>query len=408
MLPIGVGLAVTAVVMGTGVALLRPWRRYREDGSERSVRWIGAILPIGGMFVFYFVQAAMSRGSFLAAMVSQAPMLLMFAAFACAVLTVRRVGNEPRCAKCEYAMDLEVKSLQDRESRCPECGSFWNRSGGSVQGRKRKSPLMIAAASAFGALCIASMTAKLSMRAMLPRILPTSSLIREVTAAPRGFTMDEWAALSTRTLTAEQKLLLADGLLELRTRRQYLSRDAEAWFEAAVLARELPSEIAQRYFRGMLDVWIDAPDRAAVGETISIGIGSEHHGSLGTPATTRLRAFVVFAGFSVDDGPLRHGLDRAAYAINFGRVYRSFGKLERDSDSEPRMKISPESQGTLHIRAEYWLVFAPVATAWAVSFGPDGTPVVPPGTVWCEKVVVDRSISVSRPARDQQDAARPF
>jgi hypothetical protein len=396
-------LAVEAVLLaGAGLALagvlalaLRPWHKYAPDGTERyRARVIGAFLPFAIFCILMSSMWATRGGSLIAGLMSNSLMAFMFLAMGFGGIVVRRRGTTPRCAKCEYEMDAEAERSEDADARCPECGAFWKRPGGRIRGDKMFQRWPIAAAVVCGGLGLAAMVMQFSGRAAMARALPTSSLIREVTGAPRGFTMDEWAALAGRTLGDHQKIRLAEGLLRLRERRQYLAREADAWFESAVLAGDLPQELRDRYFSGMLDVFIDAPDRAIPGREISIGLGSDHRGSLSTPGLTTLRVYVIFAGFSIDGGPPQAAAGAPETGIMFGRVRRAFGRLERTRDPSPMIGVVPEREGEMRVRAEYWLIVAPQEPTRPVTYDADGVPTVAPGTAWVERRTVEKVIAV--------------
>jgi hypothetical protein len=201
--------------------------------------------------------------------------------------------------------------------------------------------------------------------------------------------------LGTRSLSPAQELTLAQGLLAQRDRVQYLSREAEAWLETEVLAGTLPAAVCERYFRGMLRMWIDAPDRAKAGEPLSIGLGSDHRGTLYSPGSTKLQVFVCFNGFQIGDSPDR--LARAtgyAFAIGYGRVSDSFGMRQINNATGPVVEITPGA-GKLAIKGDYWLIVAPpAAVAAGLTWNADGSLAVPPGTAWAERVNIKKEIVV--------------
>jgi hypothetical protein len=383
------------------MGLVQPWVRHRPDGTERRyLRFLGLLAPAAFYQVVMLSHAAAGGGSLLAGMLKAAPMTVFFLGFGVASLAVRKVGDEVSCAKCGYAMDAEIQAIDDPEQRCSECGAFWKRPGGFVRGRKQilKWPIAVAAILLVCGVGLMFSPFYRGLGARQFALLPTSSLIREVTATG-SFTYDEWAVLSNRTLSQKQKLKLAEGLLAKRSKRQYLGNDEEAWFEAAVLNGELPRDIVERYFRGMLEVWIDAPDNATLGRPLSIGLGSDHRGSLRTPSRTTLKVYVIFAGFRVNGGELQEAATGPAHGISYGRVRRAWGKLERTitqgGTKPPELDIQPAAAGPLLISAEYWLVVAPPnAFANTSLWQPDGQPQIPPSAAWAERIIIDKTITI--------------
>jgi DNA-directed RNA polymerase subunit RPC12/RpoP len=367
-------------------------------GAPRQWRWVvvaaSPIVYIGLLTAFAFF-----RGGSIAAQVLDAiPMSLSMLGISMLGATVTRRGPGKYCTRCGYELSPEMEAESRDDSRCPECGARWLAKGGTVKGKRTIRKGVVATALVLAIAPFAFIIAKVGnpvLQTAVLKLLPTDSLISEVTAAPRGFTMDEWAVLSTRTLSPIQKATLAEGLLDLRAQRQYLSSDAEGWMEAEALAGTLPQQIRHRYFSEMFRVWIDAPDRAKAGQPLSIGLGSEHRGTLRTPSVTTLQTFVCFAGFRTGDGtdPASRGT-KPEFAIRFGRLSRSFGKIEPNATPGPTLELSPAA-GPLRITAEYWLVVAPPAVmAGGLTWNSDGSLAVPAGSAWTERITVTKDIVV--------------
>lgn len=393
-------LALALVIAGLATMALSVTRRtgIAEPGALRQWRWVAvAASPI--VYIGLLTAFATFRGGSIAAQVLDAiPMAFSMLGISMLGATVTRRGPGKYCARCAYELSPEMEAESRDDSRCPECSARWLARGGTVRGKRHIRKGVVATGLVLAIAPFAFIIAKVGnpvLQTATLRLLPTDSLITEVTAAPRGFTMDEWAVLSTRTLSPVQKATLAEGLLDLRAKRQYLSSEAEGWMETEALAGTLPQPIRDRYFTEMFSLWIDAPDRAKAGQPLSIGVGSEHRGTLRTPLVTKLQTFVCFAGFRTGDGtePAARGT-KPEYAIRFGRLSRSFGKTETNATPGPTLELSPAA-GPLRVTAEYWLVVAPPAVmAAGLTWNPDGSLAVPAGAAWAERILTTKDIVV--------------
>lgn len=223
------------------------------------------------------------------------------------------------------------------------------------------------------------------------RLLPTSALIAEVTSD--GFNMNEWAALRGRTLTEDQRLALAVGLLEKQLRTNHLWRDDETWLVAQVQFGALPPEIADRYYRQMLESWIIAPELAQAGEPITVAIGSRYRSGF-MPASCPL---VYFGGFEVDgQGVPRARQERPVSAQSFGRE-RHHGRMpvETRGGTSPETVVVPERAGRLQIRAKLWIAMLPFsASTLPIAWNDDGTPQIPSAATRVTYVELEHAVDV--------------
>jgi hypothetical protein len=401
-----VPLAVVGAVVIAVPLIIGPARMKLLRDRAKATRWGRiAVVMLGPLFYLIAVTSmtVSNGGSVLAQALSAVPMSLVFAGLGMTSLFLVHVGKGRHCAKCAYEMDGETEAAADTNARCPECGAFWCAPGGWTIGRREKRWQFLIAGSAIAAAAFGFEMTRLSgsrVRAATLSLLPTSSLIAEVTAAPRGFTMDEWAALSKRRMTGSQELTLAEGLLEMRQRKQFLSAQAEKWIESRVLTAGLTEELRTRYFRDMLTLWIDAPDRAKAGEEVSIGIAEEEHGSLSSPSNTKLCEYVLFGGFRVNGGEPRAREDKGQYGSLCARVDRSRGKVEPaqrygSERATPETTASRDTPGAIDVTAEYWLIVGPwMRSPSTITWNADGTPALPSGTVFAEKREIKKTIEV--------------
>jgi hypothetical protein len=381
----GPGLGMAAVLITLSVIFGARLKKAVTEPARRGPRgWAPALL---GPLIFLSLMglfASFQRGSYLARLADTLPMGLLMLGFSVVGLCVYRNSKGKFCAGCGYELSPEMEAGSDAESRCPECGGLWMLTGGTIQGQRRFRSRPLVVGLAVVALGLLMMRAAFpGGRSMVLRLLPTSSLIAEVTQAPRGFTISEWAELSRRTLSAAQERRLAEGLLGLRERKQYLAREADGWLENAALAGRLPPELIDRYFSGMMEIWLLAPGRGEPGGKATLGLGAEHRGPLGPPAT--LRPLVLFDGFAVGEATGIGRADTLVDGISFGDEVRSFGRVSKGRG--PGREVALPA-GRTEVRAAYWLLVMPAtppSSGATLARGPAGEPVIPAAAVWARR-----------------------
>ncbi len=372
-----------------------PWNATRAGAFFRSAR--GRV--IWGLCLATLFLAAMyairGRGSLVAAFAQHAPMATMFAGFGFIGAGRTREGTTPRCAKCEY--DLSgAPDRADPADKCPECGALFRKGRGMVTGTKTTHPRLIAAGVVL--IAVPFIFLAITLGWYVP-YLPTASLIAEVSGAPRGFTMDEWTELGTRTLTPTQETTLARGLLDLRRRRGFLDNTAEAWIEKHALSGTMPADLLERYYGEWLDLWLVAPDSAKVGEWITFGLSSQYRGSIPSPTTgTTLRAVVVGEELSLGTDEVGRSSE-AMYGLRLQPdevyEYRRKGRARPQAlaDRSPRARFQVQTPGEHRIRAAAWIVITG-SSPGEISWSSDGRPVVPL-SVWSRRVELERTVRVN-------------
>lgn len=300
----------------------------------------------------------------------------------------RRGGNSTHCAKCDYQQAPDGPPSE----RCPECGSYWAIPGGTVKGRLvRRRASFIAGISlvvlAFGSI----FNFGFGMGRWTPRVLPVGSLIREIVEAPRGFVSDEWAALSRRSLSDEQRARLAAGLLEKRLRKGHLSDDGEAWFAGEIAAQRLAPDMAERFYSEMFDMWIDAPAAARVGDTINIGIGVEDRAA-------RTKWYVCVEGYYIDDETTpRARQQRTISGLMLGKSRRRGDRKEgcAGGDYSPETYVTPEEPGSIRVRLVVWVVAGTrMGIFRRTNWLEDGEPEIPENAPWSRKIEITHTIKV--------------
>ena len=199
-------------------------------------------------------------GSVLVAMIGALPMAGMFTSFSVLSISRKRRGKTVRCAACEY--DLSGIQIEgggpDPHARCPECGGDLGKRGGTVLGEKvwSRGAIVIAVLLLIPILAtfiVPAFAGYNAINKVTARILPTGSLIRQISCT-KGFRMDEWAELRTRTLTPEQCDTLAAGLLTRDALQLHAWSDEAKWLVAEFAAGRLSPESHRKVLARYVDI----------------------------------------------------------------------------------------------------------------------------------------------------------
>lgn len=409
---VGVALGFVAVVgaFWLGSTKLAAWMRTHE-GSPRveRVRTIFAhtgtrvglallTFPVGVAFMLalHYAMSGTSTGSLIPLILDNFWQSTMWTGFALVFLAPVHHGRDPCCAKCQYTMEGAPEGGYDV---CPECGRDLRAKDAIAKGHKTIiKPMMIAGI----ALVIASFATigrfSRGSSGYLP-YLPTGSLIKEVTTAPRGFTSDEWKELLTRTLTSREVEILFEGMLGLRDTKGYFAREAEGWLDRTALARAVPADVVERYYEGMLSVWIAAPESVSRGEPrgLRFGFGGDFQGNLHVPAASVLQVFFVPESLTVDGEPADMQNDPRHPIPGI-----SMNTTNQGDRGAPRDGVTPASHGptarvdasryagdTIELRGTGWLYVAPHGTP-----APSAGAITPVGAVWVHRVDVRETVRI--------------
>jgi hypothetical protein len=382
----GVWIAWQLVVRGE-----RGFERVRAAGTKRYGRLAqGLCVGLGFLALTHLI----SGGSFVGHVIKQGPMAAMIVGFALIGASLVSVGGVTRCAKCEYPRPKEARTAEILEDRCPECGAYWRQEGGWVVGKKTRNVPMLVAGVILAMMPFVHAGLSLSrvgprMAGMALRVVPTDGLIAEVTRLRPGFTSDEWAELSKRTLSASQRERLITGLIAQRKDSGYLDRAAEAFLEKAALAGEMKAEVRERFFAEMIDtklkrMQVSDGTRKDGGTQIRVGIEAEFRGNLSFPTNTTLRTRVLFAGYYVGDDATPHAREmKEIDGLAFG-TWR-VRLREREAGDLPTF-VLPAGATERDVKAVVWVVVA----RWDVAMIPikwneKGEPELPAGVVWVER-----------------------
>ncbi|HRP62345.1 MAG TPA: hypothetical protein PK400_03545 [Phycisphaerales bacterium] len=295
------------------------------------------------------------------------------------------------CASCDYQLaPTEVVS-----DRCPECAAVWTAPGAVYSGKRfdhRKFTAMNVGMTLMMFFIIFGMgplwtTARISSDAKLMSKVVTG----------RGFLFDEWTELNARTLSPEQTVELARGLMDRREKRATLERNAYDWLFMRIAAGELPQELADEVYSGIIKSNVIAPQRARVGEEIVIGF--ENVNRFQDPLTGVPQPAALFSGYFVGDDPTPHGrASNVQPIVGFGTRIISHGQTQMGYDGmSAKLTIVPERAGPLKIQVRYWLVGVAMAAggmSQPIQWNDDGTPVLPAGTAWAYEHVLEATIDV--------------
>jgi hypothetical protein len=171
------------------------------------------------------------------------------------------------CIQCRYQFAPDG----DNPDQCPECGAFWKVLGGVRERRKLRYPKLIMVGVitfVFGVLG-AFIASKNKDR--LLALVPTESLIDQVTGSGKT-SWQEWKVLNARTLTEEERLSLARGIVAQCRGVNRCSMLSIQWMWVQVGAGTLPEEIREAFFEHAFDAELVGPESAYVGQMIDIEV----------------------------------------------------------------------------------------------------------------------------------------
>ena len=397
-------LCLVAVIVAAQLAYVRHRDSVR---AKRLAAWWGrpGVRACAAVLMFPAIIAWMvlftsafsgSRGSLIASSFDAMHMGLMCSGMFFIMLAFVRGGTEPRCASCEYLLEGAPDGGYEV---CPECGGGLRAKGSIATGRKTVIKPMIVVGVALLLLSFASFGRFSRGSARAVPYLPTGALIKEVTAAPRGFTSNEWAELLTRPLTPSQQEDLFEGLIELRERRGHASREAEGWLDRTAMAGSVPGALIERYFEGMLELWIAAP--ASVSRTsergLRFGFGGDFRGNIHVPASSILRVWFVPEELLADGEPvvMLHDPRLPIAGISMNTTERRWRDIHRDpvtpASDGPVGMVDPSQirSDALELRGTGWIYVAPHGTPM-----PSSGAASPAGAVWVSRVDLRSTVRV--------------
>jgi hypothetical protein len=220
------------------------------------------------------------------------------------------------------------------------------------------------------------------------RFAPTTLLIARI-GDPQNFFPDrDLQALSSRSLSQRQVRTLAEALLRKRPIRTILGRSEDSWFESAITSGSLPQDLIDRYHREMAEFWIVAPGQARAGDALTVGLGVADHSQI---AGARAAAVIV-GGYWFDSSSTRVARSEVSVpALTAGAEHRAFGSTHRAQYPFEDSLIAP-APGTHTLHLELWLVIAPSRQPQPIAWAADGSPILPSGVLWSERLEFTKQI----------------
>jgi hypothetical protein len=351
---------------------LLQWKKTpRSIVALNAIVWIGAGVGLS---------LATGKSVILGAFTFVHMMLLMSGMMLMGASRKTRLGDSRHCARCDYQQAPGSAASE----RCPECGSNWREVGGVVHGTLTRRPHLTIIGAVLFAIGVAALLSPVLLRGWQTRLLPNGPLISQV-ISDRGFTVDEWKELRTRTLTPAQEKRLTIGLLDKRINRAWLTLDDDNWLVAQIVAGKMPAELRDRYYREMLDLELIAPASAKVGQEITLAVKGK---SRGAPSTNPAAALYM-GGYYINDR-----------AEPISRLPNPIGGILLDPDKSRRSAngmnavIVPDAPGLWRVRVEVWIVALPFSLGPPIQWQADNSPVIPPNAAWHEKRVIEHVIQV--------------
>lgn len=353
---------------------LADWQ-FRKRGVRRSVRIAVPVLAgLAGLTAMpVLLQTPLPR-----AIMAIITLLALWGGFGTLAAGFRwRVRTPPACAKCGY----ERGEVDELPVRCPECGAAWIKEGGIVEERTVRRPALIwsgAAMVLLGGSVFLSSHFSVSFGSGL---LPTPALMMQLRGS-QFFSDAAWAELQARTLTPEQHTELARILIDRRRADDLLSTAATGWLDKQVASASIPADLIDQFFADSLVIKLVGPSTAKVGQPVTLRLQGERRGY-----SRSYFAAGVVSGFFENETTEPSG--RAH------KLLPEFYFSRYSTENNPTCTFTPSAPGPARIRATFWVVVMTGST-WntPVVWNEDGTPVLPPTTVWSKRYDLEHVINV--------------
>ncbi len=401
------------------VLLERWWRTWARDGTPVACRHLPIDDPWRRAGLFDLAgtglasRSAALRGWVLVpvataaiASVARGPALLVFIEYhevfvhLCTALglielwhfATTRVGGHWRCARCGYPRAPEGP----HPLQCPECGLVWGPAGTLVRGqprlRKRTAAIITLAIVTLWAVWVWQ---PLSLRPLLWRLAPTSTLIREVTDSNADYLLPAWRELRRRPLAPAQRRQLASRLIASPT-GGLTRRLGERWLADQVVRGTLDPDLTTAYFRSRIHASLDVVGPRRAGQSITCKLTVQWTGwrPLRSPAGRYLWPYAVLKSLKLGDIDLipqtRGLLLLVTHRSGNGRT-------------SALIPCQPRRPGTYRLEATVWLIVgppprhtrrSPAGEARLTTWNPDGSPTLPAGIIWTHRTVLSVEVDI--------------
>ncbi|MCC5785430.1 MAG: hypothetical protein JJU33_01870 [Phycisphaerales bacterium] len=367
LLPFGVMIGV--FIVGAVCGLRHGRREYarREDLARARRAFFVVSHTVAILLMTLLLWAAMFTGWGQATMPAFASFFGFWAVFTLiGLVTPVRLGPELRCARCDYPFET------GHGDQCPECGSKWRGPLSLVRGERKSANLALIALLA--AIVLPTVTIGfVSTFGDGARFMTTESLIRRaVNPSPTDF-RGPWAELARRTLTEDQTLRLARGVLDYPAGAFVLTVDEGVqWLEGRVIAGEIPREMMEELLEDRLALGLQVAGSAVVGGQLGVTLDQRVEGIGGRS----LHYIVAVGGYRHSGGGA--AIERGSFFSALPRAPHGQGIVVQLA---PPTVVSPGSAGDFEVGFDCWLFLTDQAHHGRISWGPDGTPDPPPGTL---------------------------
>jgi hypothetical protein len=198
------------------------------------------------------------------------------------------------------------------------------------------------------------------------------------------------AELIRRGAAESHAEVLAAKLLDLRREDERLDDVSARWLEERIGAGSLSSDLVERYYADLLDLWLEGEPEARAGDPYVVVIASRDRESVGGGVVSR----VAFGGVSIDAGETwaQRGA-RWELGSLFG-TRRYAGERRRSGEFAPIVRF--DGPGVYEVVIRCWIVALPRDTRYdsRIEWLADGSARRPEGTLWARKVERRQSVRV--------------
>ncbi len=299
----------------------------------------------------------------------------------------RRRGHESRCAVCDYSKSPTQK--RDDDTKCPECGAFWNAPGGTIHGTLSKRPGLMYTGVACMALFFVVTFARFSpLASFAARVVPNTVIVQQLGAnLHAGNAM--WAELGNRQLEADEVNTLANLLMDRRLEVTYFTvTKASTWLDAQAAAGTLSPDAKSRYYAQMVVPEITMFENAKPHDELQFALGGNMN------VSSAFEGKFVIDGFYVDGQSVAH---------KRGERWRSPLDIDtsfvehREKETLPIFRTTFDGPGRHVVNAVVWVVLLPPNSNLTQDpWDADGKIIIPANAIWSKRYDIVYHIDVEQ------------